>query len=94
MSTGVASALGRCSSSLGLRNKTTEAKAAPSGLTPIEYERIIGVGMARDWVGWARNLQSIRFAPQIRGGDVYRLGREQIWATSRLSESPSTALSR
>jgi hypothetical protein len=58
----VPSALGRCATGLGECAKAVKAKAAPAGLNPTEYERIIGFGIARDWAGWARHLQSITYS--------------------------------
>ncbi len=58
--------IGHAAKHLGHCAKSAEAKANPSGITPVEYERLIGLGMARDWLGWARDLQSSNYSNKKR----------------------------
>jgi hypothetical protein len=78
MVTSVASVLGRAANSLGQCAKAVDAKAAPSGLTLLEYERLVGLGIAFDWVGWARHLLSISYSNRGRSASDRAYGLNEL----------------
>lgn len=46
--------------------KAIESKPAIGSLQPVDYERIIGFGMACDWIGWARHFGAISYTERRR----------------------------
>ena len=64
MPASLASILGSASRALGQCAKRVEADADISGLSPSEYERLIGFGMACDWLRWAQHILSINYSKQ------------------------------
>jgi hypothetical protein len=64
--------------SLGQCAKTVEGKRGSSGLTPLEYERIIGFGIACDWLGWARHLLSLNYSSKGRSQSDRAYGLSEL----------------
>lgn len=46
--------------------KAIESKQGAGALAPADYERIIGFGMACDWLGWARHFGQIAYTDHRR----------------------------
>ena len=70
MTTTVASVLARAARSFGQCAKAVETKRVPSGLTLVEYERLIGFGIASDWFG----VGSTSKIPQLLKQEAFRVG--------------------
>jgi hypothetical protein len=60
------SSLTQAATNFGQCAKLIENKAAPNPLPPVGYEQLIAFGMARDWVGWAKDFGSIAFTNRRR----------------------------
>ena len=58
--------LRRAASDFGQCAKAVQAKSLSTGWTPVEYERIVGFGIARDWIGWAEHLVAIVYSDKGR----------------------------
>jgi hypothetical protein len=78
MTTTVVSVLARAARSLGQCAKAVETEGAPSGLTLPEYERLIGFGIACDWVGWAQHLKSLSYSNKRRSQSDRAYGLSEL----------------
>lgn len=61
----LAQTLSSASKNLGQCAKKIENDAGPLK-QPVDYERLIGLGMACDWVGWAKHFSSISYSDRRR----------------------------
>lgn len=55
------SALNNATKNLGQCAKAIEKRNLSKVMQPPDYERLIGFGMARDWIDWAENLKEITY---------------------------------
>jgi hypothetical protein len=78
MVTTLTAELGRAAGSLGQCAKTVRSKATPGGLTPLEYERLVGLGIACDWLYWARSLQSISYSDRRHSKSEKTYGLQEL----------------
>jgi hypothetical protein len=78
MATSLTSVLGRAANGLGKCAQAVQAQAAPTGMTPLQYERLIGLGIACDWVGWARHLLSISYSDRRRSASDRAYGLNEL----------------
>jgi hypothetical protein len=74
----VTSMLRHATTDLGQCAKAVNTKAASSGLTIVEYERLIGFGIACDWVRWAHDFQSINYSDRRRSESDRAYGLNQL----------------
>lgn len=68
MKSDLAIALKAASKTLGQCAKLIDGGRSPINRTLSEYERIIGIGMARDWVEWGRCLKDITYTNKRLSG--------------------------
>jgi hypothetical protein len=78
VATSLSSALAHAASCLGQSAKAVNSNAASTGLTPLEYERLLGFGTSCDWVGWARYLLSISYSDKRRSASDRAYGLNEL----------------
>lgn len=75
----IAPILKRASKSLGQCAKAITAKSSGTSLSAPEYEVLIGLGIALDWIKWARDLDTLTYnSPQ-------RESSERAYGTTELT---------
>jgi hypothetical protein len=78
MATFITSVLERATRGFGQCAKAVNTKAASTGLTHPEYQRLIGLGIASDWVRWAQILQTIRYSARRRSTEDREHGLNEL----------------
>jgi hypothetical protein len=71
--------LRKASTNLGQSAKAIAAKSGRTALSASDYEILIGLGIALDWIGWARDLDCISYT------NSKRESFERAYGTSELT---------
>lgn len=79
----VSEALGKASKTLGQCAKAITAKTDRTALSITDYEMLVGVGIAFDWIGWARDLDSINYVNAKRGSFERAYGTSELTRCNR-----------
>jgi hypothetical protein len=74
----ITQALGRASKTLGQCAKAITAKTGQTALSTFDYEMLVGVGIALDWIKWARDLNSISYTNPKRGSFDRAYGTSEL----------------
>jgi hypothetical protein len=75
----IAPVLKRAAKSLGQCAKAITTKSGRTALSTSDYEVLIGLGIACDWIGWARDLDSLTYS------NPKRESFERAYGTSELT---------
>jgi hypothetical protein len=70
--------LGRASKIFDQCSGAAKAKAGPGGLTVSEYERVVGLGIACDWLKWAHSLHSLKYSNTRQSGSNRAYGLQEL----------------